>query len=156
MFSSSEVDGQYSHVVPGGAEKADQFLSVVRDRCNQMQIGFVLEAAQRSRREGGGNCLKGKLGNGQFIEVFADPMGPGLHVGYQVVNQVAGGQLLGNVGSFRELNNSRARRQNKSGHVRQVQGMINGFEQLVLGPVIQELTDAVQQGRPAGNGFLGA
>ena len=79
-----EVDDQFSHIVPGAAAKADQFLRVVRDRCNNMQIGLTLEAAQRSRRDGGGQCLKGDLGSGQGIEVFADPMGPGLHVGFQL------------------------------------------------------------------------
>lgn len=151
-----EVDDQFSHIVPGAAAKADQFLRVVRDRCNNMQIGLTLEAAQRSRRDGGGQCLKGDLGSGQGIEVFADPMGPGLHVGFQLTNAVVGGPLAG-VGVFGDINRRNARRQNKSGNVRAVTGKLNGFQQLVLGPVIQELTDAVaQQQQPAANGFLGA
>lgn len=152
----TDVEDQFSHIVPGAAGKAQQFLGIVRDRCNQLQFGLTLEAAQRGHRDGGGTCLKGNLGNGEAIEIFAEPMGPSLHIGYQLTNNMVGGQLAG-IGMFGDINRARARKQAKASNVRDVQGKINGFQQMVLLPVIQELTDAIaqQQGRPAGNGFLG-
>jgi hypothetical protein len=155
----ANVDDQFSHIVPGGADRGEQFLRIVRDRCNEMNIGLTLSAAKRGRRDGGGTCLKGDLGAGRGIEVFADPMGPGLHVGFQLTNAVAGGNALSGVGIFGDINKVRSMRQNRGGHIRAVEGKINGFQQLVLAPVIQELTEAIaiQQGtRQAGNGFLGA
>lgn len=153
----NDVEDQFSHIVQGAADKAQQFLSIVRERCGQAQIGLDLEAFQRSNRDGGGMALKGDLKYGQGIEVFAQAMGPSLQVGYQVTTHQVGGALAG-IGMFGDINARRMKKQAKGTNVREVEGKIQAFNQIVFGPVIQELTDAVaqQQGRPAGNGFLGA
>jgi hypothetical protein len=152
-----DVEDQFSHIVVGAADRAQQFLGVVQQRCDEMQIGLQLEAFQRSARSGGGMALRGNLKYGQGIEVFAQPMGPSLQVGYQLTTHQAGGALAG-IGLFGEINTRRAKMQSKTGNVREVAGMVQAFNQLVLGPVIQELTDAVaqQRGAPNRNGFLGA
>lgn len=154
---SKDVEDQFSHIIVGAADKAQQFLKIVQERCTEAQIGLTLVAHQRAGRDGGGTALKGDLKYGQGIEVFAQPIGPSLQVGYQLTTNQVGGVFrdMGMLGTF---NAKRSRQQAKGSNVREVQGKVQAFDQIVLGPVIQELTDALaqQRGGSTGNGFLGA
>lgn len=153
----TDVADQFSHIIVGAAGKKEAFLGVVQQRCNEMGIGLQLAASQRSKRDGGGVALKGDLKHGQGIEVFAEPIGPSLQVGYQLTTHEVGG-MFADMGRFGQINAKRNQKQNKPNNVREVQGLVQAFQQMVMGPVIQELTDAIaqQSGSPTRNGFLGA
>jgi hypothetical protein len=150
----SDVQDHYSHTVPGAGQKAAQFLRIVMERCQELDFGMTLEPARRSRRDGGGDCLHANFGAGQVLEVFAEPQGAMLHVGYQFIIKTVGGPLAGR-GSAGEINQLRNWRQGRTKNIRNVEGQMNAFEKHVFGPVVQELTEAMQQLRPT-NGFLGA
>jgi hypothetical protein len=123
-------------------------------------LGINLQPAKRSFRDATvvlrGPVNAGK-GNTLELEVFADVMARNLHVGYQLSRPVAGGNALGHIGMFGEINAMARRGAGKAANVRAQSGIMQAFHGMVFLPVCQQLIDAVQQSqRPSQNGFLGA
>jgi hypothetical protein len=100
--------------------------------------------------------IKAGRGNVLDLEVFADPQGNSLHVGWQATREELGGPLS-NIGMFADMNNSRTRNANKAGNQRALSGILQAFDSLVFLPVVQQLSDAIRiEQKPQQNGFLGA
>lgn len=157
-----EIEEHFDEIIPGAADRANQFLGVVRDRCNQEGIGIELRPHEfrRSKRL----VLRGHLQVGKLlrksrpmqIEVFADPVGSSLQVGWQLTkegapemlmgfNSVARGQMMQDKADYSPEN------------VRQLNAILGAFHQTVFRPVLFQLTDALDRQRQSGGGgFLGA
>ena len=84
------------------------------------------------------------------LEVFADPQGNSLHVGWQALRAIAGGQALGGIGLFGEINGRRMKAAGKSDNQRALSGILQAFNGMVYMPVVQQLTDAIRASRDSG------
>jgi hypothetical protein len=155
-----ELEDQYDQIIPGAAGKAGAFLGVLQKRCEEQGLGINLQPTKRGFRDQSvvlRGAIKAGRGNTLELEVFADAMGNNLHVGYQLSRPVAGGSALSNVGIFGEMNAMARRGAGNAGNVRAQSGMMQAFHGMVFLPVLEQLTEAVQQSQsPPKNGFLGA
>ena len=159
-MATKHVEDEFDVVVRGGSGRAAQFLGVIQKMCQEEGLDVNLQPAKRSFRDST-VVLRGPLkvgrGNQLEMEVFADPQGTGLHVGWQATRATAGGSVLGNVGLLGEINAMRTRNAGKAGAVRAQSGILQAFNNMVFLPVVQQLTVAIQAERgPSQNGFLGA
>jgi hypothetical protein len=156
---SKEIEEQMDHTVPRAADKAAAFLGVIQETCRNEGLDLALQPVQRSRRDqsivlrapihaGRGNVLE--------LEVFADPMGSGLHVGWQATRETLGGDTFGSFGMLGEMNARRRKNAGKADNQRMLTGLLRSFNDLVYGPVVQQLSEAVAASQPRANGFLGA
>jgi hypothetical protein len=156
------LEGQ-SEFIPGAAGYSDKFLDVVQERCDQAGIGIALGLVKVGRKSNQryvmrgtitfGNAWKGK--KPYMLEVYADPAGSNLQVGFQLSTEEIGG-VLGGTSYGIMANNSGVRIHNDPNTQRQLNGILQGFYQMVFAPTVQDLIDAVGRSRPQTNGFLGA
>lgn len=155
-----EVEDQFTQLVPRAAGRAAQFLGVLKQANDTEGLGIPLAATNRSFRDKS-VVLRGKVpagkGNAVELEVFADPQGSALHVGWQVQRNVVGGALSG-IGMMQEFNFQNIKNSGKASNVRQLTGAMTAFQDLVFLPVLQQLVEAVEaeNAGPRPNGFLGA
>jgi hypothetical protein len=156
-----EIQDSFDQVVPGAAGHSDTFLGVVQRRCSEAGLGLELRPMKADRRSDRvvmrgsvtfGNAWKGT--RPYTLEVYADPIGPSLQVGYQLTTSEIGGMLAQtNFGS--RLDYKQSKIHNDPNTQRQLSGILQSFHQLVFLPTLQDLVDAIGVSRPSG-GFLGA
>lgn len=157
---SKEIEEQVDNVIPRAAARAAQFLGVIQKTCEEEGLDLDLQPTRRSRRDDS-IVLRGTIRAGRNneleLEVFADAQGTALHVGWQALRAIAGGQMLGNVGMFSDINARRSKAAAKSDNQRALSGILQAFNGMVYMPVVQQLSDAIraEQGQRQ-NGFLGA
>jgi hypothetical protein len=158
--ATKDVEEQNDHVIANAASRANQFLGVIQKTCEDEGLGIILKPTKRSMRDAT-IVLRGKVpagrGNDVELEVFADPQGKALHVGWQATRPVIGGKTLGSIGMFGEMNALARRKANNASNVRALSGALGAFNSMVYEPVVEQLIEAIraEQG-PAKNGFLGA
>lgn len=159
------VETDFSQVLPGAADKGNQFLSVLQQRCAAEGIGVNLAPAKPSRREERivlrgdlqirASGMKGK-GRPMTLEVFADPVGSSLSVGWQLLKDDGGG-LFARTGMGQEMQWALDRGDNSPDKNRQVNAILGAFQQSVFLPVLQQLADAIQRQQGQGQaGFFSA
>jgi hypothetical protein len=157
---SKEIEDNADHVIPRAAERAAQFLGVVQQTCQDEGLGIDLQPARRGRRDDSmvlRAAVPAGRGNNVEIEVFADPQGQSLHVGWIAYREVVGGTMLGGRGLMGDINRARQRNAGKLDNQRALAGSLSAFNSCVFMPVVQQLVDAVQAERgQRANGFLGA
>jgi hypothetical protein len=157
---SKEIEEQVDHVIPRASERAAQFLGVIQKTCVEEGLELDLQPTKRGWRDET-IVLRGTIRAGRNnelqLEVFADPQGNSLHVGWQALRAIAGGQALGGIGLFGEINGRRMKAAGKSDNQRALSGILQAFNGMVYMPVVQQLTEAIraEQGQRQ-NGFLGA
>ena len=152
------VEEYFDELVPGAGDRAAEFLGVVRDRCSAAGIGIELRphAGRRKRRL----VLRGRLQLGKGLlktrpmqlEVFADPVGNALQVGWHVTKEVKGETSFKSVAFAEDMQD---RLDNRLDSQRQMSGILTAFDKLVFQPVLKELAAAVEGSAPGGPaGFL--
>jgi hypothetical protein len=158
--SYKEVEDSFDQFVPGAAVHSDKFLGVVQQRCNTAGLGITLGPAKTSRKNDRvvmrgvitfGNAWRAK---GYTLEVYADPRGDALQVGYQLTTEELGG-FLANTEYGARVQQGQTRIHNDPNTLRQLNGILQGFHQMVFLPTLQDLVNALGAPRPSG-GFLGA
>ena len=158
----ADLVDHFQEVVPNAADKADMFLSVVRDRANQAGLGLNFEPKQD--RKSGAFTLQAKVtfkrmmttGKDQIIVVFAEPTGAMLSVGWQLTQQSDNwlanfSQNVAYSEAKRDLVNMRPE------NVRALNAMLVGFHNSVFMPTLHQLVEATggAGGSAAGPGFVG-
>lgn len=161
MAIFKEVQDSFDEVIPGAAKHADTFLDVIQRRCNKSGIGIELAAAAPDRKQPDrivmqgsvtfGNAWKGK--RPYTLQVYADPVGKMLQVGWQVITSELGG-VLSNSRMFVDLNNKQAAIHNDPNTIRQLTGILQAFHKSVFLPTLQNVVDAVEV-KSRGKGFSG-
>jgi hypothetical protein len=156
-----EVQDSFDQVVPGAAGHSNTFLGVVQQRCGEVGLGLDLVPIRVDRRQDRvvmrgsvtfGNAWKGK--RPYLLDVYADPIGPSLQVGWQLTTEEIGGMLAGTTLGSR-LDYKQTLIHNDPNTQRQLNGILQSFHQMVFLPTLQDLVDAIGVSRPSG-GFLGA
>ncbi len=150
----------FEQIVPGAADMSGKFLGVLQRRCKQEGLDLELHVheARRSKRLTLRAPILMKRSRPLELEVFADPVGNALQVGWLLSRQVAhplmeamsdnisGGQAVMDImESSMSIQNDLNR-------------LLNAFHELVFIPVLNQLVDAVQRTRgleSGGSGFLG-
>ena len=115
---SRSIDENFDQLIPNAADRAGQFLGVMQKRCHAESIGIDLVPTKPERKKDR-VILEGVLPAGarpRRLEVFADPTGRALHVGWQTTVEVNTG-LLANTTFFRYVEADIERRDAKSEHV---------------------------------------
>lgn len=158
-----ELETDFNQVVPGAADKGPQFLGVVQQRCNAESIGLTLHPNKPDRRQDR-VVLEGTIqiqvrtfqgkGRPTSIQVFADPIGTSLNVGWQLLSDHTGEGLLSISASGRRSLDRRDRQDTNPDKLRQINAVLSAFHQVVFLPTLQQLADAVRP-QPA-SGFFGA
>lgn len=170
MFGEhQEVQDNFDQVVPNAAAHSEMFLRVVRDRCNEAGMGLTLTPV-RADRKTDRVVMRGdvKFGNAlktvrrYTLEVYADPRGAVLQVGWQLNSHEMDGPSLGQRALFGSMaagadrwNRKQTRLHNDPNTQRELNGVVQGFHQMVFLPTLQDLMSAVGQGA-GGRGFLHA
>jgi hypothetical protein len=157
---SKETEVSSDFVIPRAADRAAQFLGVIQKACRGEGLDLNLQPTKRSFRDSTVVLradIKAGRGNQLQLEVFADPQGNALHVGWQATRETVGGDFFGSVGMLGEINRAKTRNASKAGNQRALSGILQAFDSLVFQPVVQQLLDVVRaQQSPHQNGFLGA
>lgn len=150
------VEAEFTHLIQGGAGRGNDFLGVLNKTCQEQGVPVTFTGAPRPAA--GGVALKAPIGNGLQLETFAKDQGPHLQVGWEVATTLVGGNVLGGIGMFGEINRFRTRGQNNANKMRDVEATWQMFRDFAFMPVVQQLSDALaqQRGRGSTNGFLGA
>jgi hypothetical protein len=160
-MATKEVQDGENQFIPGAASYNEKFLGIVLQRCNESGLGITLGPVRVGRKDPRtvlrgsitfGNAWKGK--RPYTLEVYADPQGQNLQVGYQLTTDEIGG-LIGNTAFGSRLAQSQSNIHNDPKTQRELTGILQGFNQMVFLPTLQDLVEAVGVQRPA-NGFLGA
>jgi hypothetical protein len=156
---SRNIDEGFDQLIPYAADRAGQFLGVLQKRCQAESIGIDL-VPTKSQRKKDRVILVGSVPAGarpRRLEVFADPTGRALHVGWQTTVEVNAG-LLANTAFFQNLEVGMDRLDAKSENVNRLSGVLRGFQELVFLPVLQQLADAMEKvrARQSQSGFFGA
>ena len=154
---SRRIDDSFDQLIPNAADRAGQFLGVLQKRCRAEGIGIDLVPTKPERRTDR-VILVGNLSAGvraRHLEVFADPMGRALRVGWQTTVEVNTG-LLANSTFVRYIEADIDRKDANAKHVHRLSGILQAFHELVFLPVLQQLADAIETayGRSQG-GFFG-
>ena len=156
---SRQIDQNFDQVVPAAADRGRQFLGVLQKRCQSEGIGIELVATRPDRKKDRVILVADVpvRGRPRRLEVFADPMGNALHVGWQTTVELASG-LIANTRFVRELQAGIDRVDTSSENVRALSGILQAFHAVVFMPVLQQLADAVERSRATQNqgGFFGA
>ena len=157
---SKEIEEQVDHVIPRAGERAAQFLGVIQKTCVEEGLELDLQPTKRSWRDES-IVLRGTIRAGRNnelqLEVFADPQGNSLHVGWQALRAIAGGQALGGIGLFGEINGRRMKAAGQVGQPARPQRDPPGLQRDGLharGPAADRCHPGEQGQRQ--NGFLGA
>jgi hypothetical protein len=149
--------------VAGAGEYREQFLGVIMQRCSDAGLGIELMPVTVGGRKDPRTVLRGSVTFGRglkattpfTLEVYADQQSHNLQVGYQLTTKDVVGGFLANT-TFGTMTNGSAEMKQSSPQVqRELTGMMQGFEQIVFLPTLQDLAEAVGVRRPS-NGFLGA
>lgn len=158
-----ELQEDESEFIPGAAGYSEKFLDVIQQRCDDAQLGIALGLVRVGRKSDPrfimrgtitfGNAWKGK--KPYMLEVYADPAGPNLQVGFQLSTDEIGGMMANTNFGVRAYNTS-VKIHNDPNTQRQLHGILQGFYQLVFAPTVQDLMEVVGRGRQQTNGFLGA
>lgn len=153
------VDGNDT-VVPQAAAMASKFLTAIARRTLDEGLDIDLHGARRGIRDLTPilrATVKAGYQNDVQLEVFADPQGRGLHVGWHASRLEIGG-FLSQQGSFGRANAMNRAIGGTANKQRKLAGILQSFELLVFRPVVDQLVEAmrVQQSGSSGNGFLGA
>lgn len=133
-----------SLTIPHGAPYAERFLTTILTRTEQMAFGLDL-----SPRENRGRLfLEAKLVFGNFwkrskerrLEVFADPIGPSLSVGWQLSAKgtLIPTELAQTAAALGDMVDADPRFQ------RELEAVVVTFNDLVFEPVVDLLVDAIE------------
>ena len=159
---SRELEQHFDQIIPGAADRSSQFLGVVQQRCQTEGLPLTLtpKEERRSKRV----ILQGVIqvgktlrkGRPMTLQVYADPVGSSLQVGWQLSTDGVPDFLMG-FNAVQRGQMSLDRRDSSPENVRQLSGILNAFHETVFRPVMGQLVDALQrtQGRSE-SGFLGA
>ena len=157
-----ELENQFDEIIPGAADRAAQFLGVLQQRCRDE--GLPLDLQPKQDRKSGRLILVGwiqvgkalRKGRTMNLEIYADPMGSSLQVGWQLSTEGVPSFLMG-FDAVAQKQYALDRRDSSPEHVRQVSGILNAFHQTVFRPVMLQLVDAMERSQASsGEGFLGA
>jgi hypothetical protein len=156
---SRSIDENFDQLIPNAADRAGQFLGVLQKRCQAEGIGVDLVPTKPERKKDR-VILVGSVPAGarpRRLEVFADPTGRALHVGWQTTVQVNTGVLAGTT-FVRHLEAGIDQIDAKSEHVNRLSGILRAFHEMVFLPVLQQLADATERAHRAQSqsGFFGA
>jgi hypothetical protein len=156
---SRSIDENFDQLIPDAADRAGQFLGVLQKRCQAEGIGVDL-VPNKPERKKDRVILVGSVPAGarpRRLEVFADPTGRALHVGWQTTVQVNTGMLAGTT-FVRHLEAGIDQIDAKAEHVTRLSGILRAFHELVFLPVLQQLADATERAHTAQSqsGFFGA
>lgn len=152
----------FDEFIPGAASKAGLFLQVIQDRAaaNDVGLSFVPKQMRKSKQlvleatvQLGGAILKGAP---MKVVVYADEVGGGLQVGWQLTQDGVGGlATLSQGGLNAQL--ARQARNMKPENQRRLNGMLVAFHRTTFLPVLHQLVDAIEGSQGSGGaGFLGA
>jgi hypothetical protein len=152
-----------SEFIAGAASYADKFLGVIQQRCNEAGIGVVLAPIRVGRKQENRVVMRGTVTMGStwkgkkpyLLEVYADPAGQNLQVGFQLSTEEVGG-FMANTNAGMHAYAKGVRINNDPDTQRRLKGILQGFYQMVFAPTVQDLTDVVAASRQRSNGFLGA
>ena len=142
-----EVQDSFDQVVPGAAEHSNTFLGVVQQRSSEAGLGLDLVPVRVDRRQdrvvmrGGitfGNAWKGK--RPYLLDVYADPIGPSLQVGWQLTTEEVGGMLAGTSLGM-QLSYKQALIHNDPNTQRQLNGILQSFHLMVFLPTLENLVE---------------
>lgn len=157
---SKETEASNDLIIPRAAGRASQFLGVIQRACREENLGLNLQPTKRSFRDSTVVLradIKAGRGNTLELEVFADPQGQALHIGWQANRLTIGGDVLGSRGLLGEMNAMSRAGANRAGNQRALSGILQAFDGLVFQPVAEQLAEAVRaEQSPRQNGFLGA
>jgi hypothetical protein len=143
---SRSIDEKFDQLIPDAADRAGQFLGVLQKRCHAEGIGIDL-VPTKPERKNHRVILVGSVPVGarpRRLEVFADPIGCALHLGWQTTVELTTG-LLANNTFFRQLEAGIDRLDAGSEHVNRLNGVLRAFHEMVFLPVLQQLADAVEK-----------
>lgn len=156
---SKEEEVGNDMVIPRAAGRSAAFLGVIQKTCRDEGLELNLQPAKRGWRDDTivlRAPIKAGKGNSLELEVFADPQGNALHVGWQANRETIGGPLA-NIGIFADANNRNIRNAGKAGNQRALSGILQSFNMMIFQPVVQQLMDAVRaEQAPKQNGFMDA
>ena len=142
---SRAIDEKFNQLIPEAADRAGQFLGVLQKRCQAEGIGIDL-LPTKPKRNNHRVILVGSVPAGarpRQLEVFADPIGRALHLGWQTTVELTAGPLS-NTTFFRQLEAGIDRLDTGSEQVNRLNGVLRAFHELVFLPVLQQLVDAVE------------
>ena len=144
------------HLIPHAGPRAEQFLGVIQQETLNQGLGIEFVAGRRSMRDKT-IVLRAPLKVGRAadleLEVWAEPQGAALHVGWSAQEKVADSWNAWG----RDIQTIKQFGSNVQDAERKMRGMVQAFHNLVYQPVVQMLVEATQQRRTPGNdGFLGA
>lgn len=160
---AQELEQQFEELVPFAADRAHQFLGVVKQRTSDEGLPLSLQA--KSERKTDRTVLMGTLQAGNWmakgreltLTVFADPIGSSLQVGWQLSSPgtpmfVMGRDAYATGMAVQSMVDS------KPENVRKISAILNAFHQAVFLPTLMQLADAVERARQqqSRDGFLGA
>lgn len=140
----------HDEVVPGAAPHAERFLATVLGRSEAEGIPLRLASATKGLGAKRRSILRAEFRVGGLLtrspryrlEVFADPIGSALHVGFQVDAPqagVIGPYLMSRRGAMvGDWLQSLPRNQ------RELAQLVGGFDTTVFVPTVQQLVDAVE------------
>jgi hypothetical protein len=159
------LEENFEQVVPHAATRGPRFLGVVQKRCQAEGIGIDLQPTKPDRKSDR-VILQAELVIGSWarrgrplrLEVFADPIGSSLHVGWHLTKEVVGTGILGNTPMMSDINYRLDLKDARPENIRQINGIVSAFQATVFLPVLQQLADSVDRARTqrGQSGFLGA
>lgn len=146
-------------LIPRAGSRAKQFLGVIHQRTTSEGLDVSFRPTKRSMRDSS-IVLRGPLnvgrGNAVELEVYADPQGSALHVGWVAQREALNG-VTQHLGLFQELNWLRNHNAGTAASERALNGILQAFDGMVFRPVVELLVEAVQGDTgPQRSGFLGA
>lgn len=152
----------FSYAIMNAADRANDFLGVVRDRCNASGIGLSMAPATTKWNGGDivmradlkyGNAWKGVV---QYqLDVYATPQGPVLNVGWQLTTMDMKFSFYGGSSMDMAHQMQRARIEGDPNTIRDLDSKLQAFQMAVFLPTVQQLAQAVG-GLPQQPGFMGA
>ena len=163
MATYKEVQESENQFIAGAAARQNDFLGVIMKRCNAAGLGVTLAPVQLGRKQGNRTVMRGSIVFGNawkgkrpyILEVYADPSGSNLQVGFQLTTEEMGG-IMANTNFGARVANTQTKIHNDPNTQRQLSGVLQGFYQMVFMPTVQDLIDAVGAAGRQSNGFLGA
>jgi len=132
-------------VVPAAAPHAGAFLRAFHDRARAEQLPITFTVLERGRGATQRTILRAEFRVGGMLsrssryrlEVFADPVGSGLQVGFQLLEPVPGMLASPRVHEANRYVNSLPRNE------RELSSIMHAVERAVFVPVVQQLVDTV-------------
>lgn len=150
----------FSQRVPGAGDRATEFLQEVLERVQSEGVPVALQLVKKRK---GRAILEAKnIRFGGFmnksrpmrLEVYADPIGKNLNVGWELTVATATG-FAANAGMTPVLEASRNRKDNSPDVRREVGALVSEFQEGVFLPVLSEFADSIGSAKNEAQGFFG-